>query len=60
MTLSSAWVSYPARKAGPDDGEVSAEAENDDDDVEDDEDHVPVVRHPKHQREVVFIHSTTQ
>ncbi len=50
MTLSSGWVSYPAREAGPDDGKVSAESEHDDDDVEDDEDHVPVVRHPKHQR----------
>ncbi len=54
-SLSFAWVSYPAREAGPDDGKVSAEAKNDDDDVEDDEDHVPVVRHPKHQRDVVFV-----
>ncbi len=48
-------MSYPAREAGPDDGKVAAEAEHDDDDVEDDEDHVPVVRHPKDHREVVCV-----
>ena len=37
---------YPAGEAGPDDGKVPDKAEDHDEDVEDGEQHVPVVWHP--------------